>query len=320
MSTEDLKSKFEAVFQAEVLPYLELHIPRDRGSEPVFHILDKVPLRRFRSAFPVLFGQAYGKAREAVLPIAAASEIMFSCALVHDDIIDNDRVRDGVRASHVEFGIEGCVISVDYVYARAFSMLLGLKQAVGNEVTQQVLDRFFWMQRTAYHSCIAERTHANDLDLPLETILQIYREKTVHGTNALACSALVCTEDEAFVDDVRDYCLNLAIAGQIKNDILDVTRHTKHRGFTDLANGYVTYLLHVLMNTAPDSRKIRDLIRSRDSIRLIKEIHAHGITEACASDCAGYVDKAISCIRGKVPSPLEQDMLAWAEAHRDFKA
>src|SRR3989338_4054097 len=256
MKLQQLYKLFDNKYEQEVKSYIEIHIPKDKFSAPVYYILESFQLRRFRAAFPLIFAEEFGTDKNKVLPIAAVSEINFAIAIVQDDIIDADNKRGEISASHIKFGTEFCIASCDYVHNLAVNMLGKLRDAsIPSRTLEIICDSFMNADRRLYKRFMQERLEANNFCLSIEEIIEIYKDKTIQGTNSLFTSSLVCTENEKIAELIRDYSYDLAIAGQIKNDIYDATSYLENRGYSDLENGYVTYTIRKLLDFTPENEK-----------------------------------------------------------------
>lgn len=321
MELKQLYELFENKYGQEVKPYIEKHILRNSFSEPVYYILDNFQLRRFRSAFPLIFAEEYKTDKSKVLPIAAASELIFTVALVQDDIIDQDNKRGEIPASHIRFGSEICLTSCDYVHSLTSKMLNSLRDMkISRKISDKVSDAFIDANRRLYQSFMAEKLEAGNFSLPMEKIIEVYKDKTIQGTTSLFTSTLVCTEDEETAELIKEYSYNLAIAGQIKNDIYDATSYLQNRGYSDLENGYVTYVIRKLLDSVSgeEKRELIDKLKRKDDDTIIKELKKRGIIRSCIIDCERYVTTAISRIKGKFSGNLEEILISWAEGNRRF--
>ena len=321
MELKQLYDAFENKYRQEVKPYIEKNLPRDSFSEPIYHILDNFQLRRFRSAFPLIFAEEYKTDKSKVLPIAAASELIFTIALVQDDIIDQDNKRGNIPASHTKFGTEICLASCDYVHSLISRMLNSLRSMnISRRTLDSVYDSFIDANRRLYQSFMEEKLEAGNFNLPIERIIEIYKDKTIQGTTSLFTSTLVCIEDEETAELIKEYSYDLAIAGQIKNDIYDATCYMQNRGYSDLDNGYITYVIRKLLDSVSEEEK-RDLmnkINCKEDNKIIEALRKRGTIQSCIADCERYVASAISRIDGKFSSNLEDILVSWADGNRRF--
>ncbi|MCX6748048.1 MAG: polyprenyl synthetase family protein [Candidatus Pacearchaeota archaeon] len=321
MEIKELYELFDKLYENEVKPYIENRIARNRHTEPVYYILDNFKLRRFRGAFPIIISELYNQNRALVLPIAAASELVFCIALVQDDIIDDDEKRGEIIASHIKYGIGKCLASCDYIYALIIKMLKELEnQKINPEIINIVYESFIEAHERLYKSFLDEKNEANNFKLSEEEILETYKNKTIQGTNALFCAILLCTENKDLANLIKEYSYKLAIAGQIKNDIYDATSYLINRGYSDLENGYVTYIIKKLINSFPETERegIIEIIKNKDHDKIIKILNDKGIITLCIQDCNKFVEEAISLIKGRFPKRLEEIFLVWAEGNRKF--
>ena len=165
-------------------------------------------------------------------PVAAgvAVELVHMATLVHDDLVDGARMRRGMPAAWSVFGAEAAKSAGDYLYARAFAVLAetGDRQAV-----QTLADAALDLARGE----AMQRLQTHDPDTTLEDYVARCRLKTAKLIEA-AC--LLGSGGEA---RLGEYGVNLGIAFQIADDILDCAGQTQETGKipgTDLREGTPT--------------------------------------------------------------------------------
>jgi len=83
--------------------------------------------KRLRPALAVAACRAVGGRDEAVLPFAAALELVHTYSLIHDDLpaMDDDDLRRGVPTSHRVFGEALAILAGDALHTHAFGLVLG---------------------------------------------------------------------------------------------------------------------------------------------------------------------------------------------------
>ncbi len=161
---------------------------------------------------------------------AVAVELVHMATLVHDDLVDGARMRRGMPAAWSVFGADAALAAGDYLYACAFSVLVrtGDEQAVTTLADAALcLARGEAMQRL--------QTRNPD------TTIDAYLERCALKTGKLIEAACLLGSG----GDVRlgAYGLNLGIAFQIADDILDCAGQTQETGKipgTDLREGTPT--------------------------------------------------------------------------------
>jgi geranylgeranyl diphosphate synthase type I len=191
-------------------------------------LLDVEPMSEPYTDFPTLSGE-----RIDVLAAAMSIEIIQSFTLIHDDIMDDDALRRGVPAVHVEYDTDTAILAGDTLYSKAFEILThtGARPENGLRATRR-------LATTCTHICEGQaldvdfegRTH-----VPPEEYLEMVESKTavLFGAAAAIPSILLDAED-AVVDALHQYAVEAGSAFQIQDDVLDLTvpsdRLGKQRG------------------------------------------------------------------------------------------
>jgi geranylgeranyl pyrophosphate synthase len=165
-------------------------------------------------------------------PVAAgvAVELVHMATLVHDDLVDGARMRRGIPAAWSVFGADAALAAGDYLYACAFAVLAesGEEAAVATLAHSALcLARGEAMQRL--------QTHDPD------TTIDAYLERcTLKTAKLIQAACLLGSGGDAALGA---YGLNLGVAFQIADDILDCAGQTQETGKvpgTDLREGTPT--------------------------------------------------------------------------------
>jgi geranylgeranyl diphosphate synthase type II len=82
--------------------------------------------KRIRPVLALATAEAIGREPSSVLPLAAATELIHTYSLIHDDLpaMDNDYLRRGRPTCHRAFGEDVAILAGDGLYAEAFRLLL----------------------------------------------------------------------------------------------------------------------------------------------------------------------------------------------------
>ncbi len=190
--------------QVPVIPLLADHIVAAGG-------------KRLRPLLTVAAARAAGAAGdiEAPIKLAAAVEFIHTATLLHDDVVDASQLRRGKVAAHLIWGAPSSVLVGDFLFARAFELMVetGQMRALG------ILAR---ASSVIAEGEVLQLTRAHDLNLDQETYLRIISAKTAELFAAAAeAGAVGAGADEAAVQALRAYGLNLGIAFQLADDALD---------------------------------------------------------------------------------------------------
>lgn len=168
---------------------------------------------------------------------AVAVELIHAATLVHDDLIDRGVIRRLKPAVNIEFGEDVAVLLGDYLYAKAFHYLAQIRD-------EQIIS---WIAESAKEMCEGELDqlkHRYDANLTLEQYFSFIERKTA---SLIAASARVGAHlarlPKTKIDQLYRFGLNIGIAFQIIDDLLDIVGSEKKIGKTlraDTGNGKLT--------------------------------------------------------------------------------
>jgi octaprenyl-diphosphate synthase len=167
---------------------------------------------------------------EPSVAVGVAVEMVHMATLVHDDLVDGARLRRGLPAAWSVYGADAALAAGDYLYARAFSVLSETGDSRAVETLSEAalsLARGEAMQKLQTH----------DPDTPIEA----YLERVALKTGKLIEAA--CLLGSGGDKHLGAYGLNVGIAFQIVDDILDCAGQTQETGKipgTDLREGTPT--------------------------------------------------------------------------------
>jgi geranylgeranyl diphosphate synthase type II len=204
-------------------------------------------------------GTDEASARERALPAACAIELIHTYSLIHDDLpaMDNDTLRRGRPTSHVVFGEGMAILAGDGLLTLAFEVIAGAggtPQASNDDDGRSSVRQ---LQAIALIARAAGATgmvggQAIDLQavgradqLDAESLRAMHARKTGALITAAAVSgAIMAGAPEALVGAIRRYAVELGLAFQIVDDILDVEGEAAALGKTagkDAVAGKPTY-------------------------------------------------------------------------------
>ncbi|NGM84418.1 polyprenyl synthetase family protein [Paenibacillus sp. 7124] len=247
---------------AEVNLEIERLVTRDKdvpgGSALAKGVLELVNSggKRLRPLM-VIVGSRFGRKgqRRRTLQLAAAAEFIHAASLVHDDIIDDAKLRRGRPALHTQTGVLSAVHIGNYMSARVIELL---SKHAGDK-THYVHDL---SAIATAQLCIGEyqqMEHAYDYDLTLEQYLDKSLNKTaLLMATCLRVGALSAESTEETAEALYAFGEALGIAFQIQDDLLDFTQSSETLGKpagSDLRHGQVTLpVIYALQDPALAAR------------------------------------------------------------------
>jgi len=211
--------------------------------------------KRLRPMLTVAAAMVFGEATGAQTNYAAAVEFMHNATLLHDDVVDESDLRRGRPAARIIWGNQASVLVGDYLLGQAFLMMVETGE----------LDALGVLAKAA--TVIAEGevfqlSKAGDLAATPADYNQVIHAKTATLFQAAAeVGAMAGGADDAGRTALRDYGLELGLAFQLVDDVLDYRGESGAMGKNtgdDLREGKMT--LPVILTLADANPAEREII------------------------------------------------------------
>jgi octaprenyl-diphosphate synthase len=218
--------------------------------------------KRVRPALLLMAARLAGYTGDRAVLYASVVEFIHTATLVHDDIIDEADTRRGRLAVHSRWGNDITVLLGDYLYIK--SMALALTQD-SLDVIRLLCDVTLKM----IEGEIYQLTKQGDVDISEEEHYEIIRRKTAFLFSGCAeIGGLLgrCTDEQRVA--LREYGLELGMAFQVVDDLLDYTADEKALGKPiggDLREGKVTLPIIFLLGSGGSEADtiVRNTVRDR---------------------------------------------------------
>ena len=270
---------------------------------------------------PVLMLMAYNLYRDDVdriLTQAAGLEMYHNHTLVHDDLMDKADLRRGKPTVYKKWNENTAILSGDVMLLLAYKLMTGM----GDSYVPSVMRLF---SETATQICEGQQ-----LDMEFETRMDVnedeYLEMIRLKTSVLLAASLKigAIMAEAPADDAQslyDFGINLGVAFQLRDDLLDVYGNEKTFGKKiggDILSNKKTYLLIQALRHGNEAQ-VKELKRwidakDYDPLEKIKGVtalyHEIGVRSLCEDRIAHFTQLAESNINMvKVPEEKKQQLL-----------
>ena len=215
--------------------------------------------KRLRPALVILSSGAFGYSGTAHHRLAAIIEFIHTATLLHDDVVDESSLRRGRATSNALFGNAASVLVGDFVYSRAFQMMVD----VGNMRVMEVLAD---ATNVIAEGEVLQLMNCHNADLDEAGYLQVIRCKTAKLFEAATRLGAVIS-NAARTDEVAmaAYGMHLGTAFQLIDDVLDYSGSSTEMGKNigdDLAEGKPTLPLIYAMRrgAAREASRVREAI------------------------------------------------------------
>jgi octaprenyl-diphosphate synthase len=212
--------------------------------------------KMLRPALVLLSGEAAGKKTDEHITLAAVVELVHMATLVHDDVLDDANVRRRVAALHRREGNQTAVLLGDYLISHAFHLCSALDSQYASRLVGTATN-------TVCEGEIQQVYHRGRFDLTQTQYLEIISRKTAALTGVCCkLGAYFAGATPEVVTTLEQYGLNLGIAFQITDDVLDIVGAEEKTGKTlgrDLMQQKLTLPVIHCLDHAP--RDIRDRLQ-----------------------------------------------------------
>ncbi|HPS64239.1 MAG TPA: polyprenyl synthetase family protein [Ignavibacteria bacterium] len=239
--------------------------------EPVRYVISGGG-KRLRPLLTMLSAETFGGDINQALVAGAAIELLHNFTLVHDDIMDNANARRGRPTVHRKWNSDTAILAGDQLIAIAYDTLLNISSKNSGKILK------------VFTNAIIEVCEGQSYDKDFETqknvLMQDYLMMITKKTAKLleACTltgGLIADASDEDLKNLGGYAINLGLAFQILDDLLDVTGDEKTFGKMtggDIREGKKTYLYLKACELASEKNDKNLLLKIADKSPEIKEI------------------------------------------------
>lgn len=242
--------------------------------------------------------------------LSAAVEFIHTATLLHDDVVDSSQLRRGKVAAHLIWGAPSSVLVGDFLFARAFELMV-------ETGSLRALDILSKASAVITQGEVLQLMKAFDLNLSQDDYIEIISAKTAALFSAASQSGAVAADaPEEQVQALYDYGLNLGLAFQIQDDILDYQGSAADLGKNagdDFAEGKSTLPLILAMRAsrATDAAFWDRTIGKReqkpgDFEHAQNLMKASGALDEARAVARGFADTARAALSVFSPGPWRQ--------------
>ena len=212
--------------------------------------------KRLRPALVLLSAGVFGEIKVQHHTLAAVVEFIHTATLLHDDVVDESSMRRGRATANTMFGNAASVLVGDFVYSRAFQMMVSVQNMRVMEVLAEATN-------IIAEGEVLQLLNIHDADVTDEAYLQVIHYKTAKLFEAATRLGAIINnapaKDEAAM---AEYGMRLGTAFQLIDDVLDLSGDSTDIGKNlgdDIAEGKPTLPLLYAMRQGNDTQ--RTLIR-----------------------------------------------------------
>ncbi len=271
--------------------------------------------KRLRPALHLVAAEAAGSKGAASYELAAVIEFIHTATLLHDDVVDESDLRRGRETANAAFGNAASVLVGDFLYSRAFQMMVTVNDMRVMEVMAEATN-------TIAEGEVLQLLNVRDPQVDEARYLEVIHRKTAKLFEAAArLAGVVAGVPSAIEQGLADYGMHLGTSFQLIDDVLDYSGDAGAIGKNvgdDLAEGKPTLpLIHVMRTGTPaQAALVRNAILNggRDDFPgVVAAIRATGALEYARAAARREADAARHAIRDLPESPAKATLIELAD-------
>lgn len=250
--------------------------------------------KRIRPMIVILTSKLCGYQEQNEIILAAIIEFIHTATLLHDDVVDGSNLRRGKPTANFQWGNLPSILVGDYLYTRTLQMILKFNNVPMMHVLSNAINLLVEGE-------LRQLTYVQNPELTEAIYFKIIEAKTAILFAIATELMAILAGKEKLREPLRQYGLNLGLAFQLVDDLLDYQQTAeilgKNRG-DDLAEGKVTLpLIHALAHANPQDKAFIQ--------KAIAEANREALPEICAilesTGAYSYVyNKAKACVQQAV--------------------
>ncbi len=258
--------------------------------------------KRMRPAMVLASCGAVGGNAMDAMPLAVAIEYIHNFTLIHDDLMDGDEVRRGMRTIHVGYGMPTAVLAGDWLFSKACEIISNM------DLPPEKVVRILRYVTTAV--CDLGRGQQMDVNNEGKIVSEEYYIETIKLKTsvlfaaAAAGGAIVGGADDATAAKIYDYAIDLGLGFQMFDDYLGIAGDSSKTGKSvgnDIRKGKCTCMVTHAIRSIKDQKTLEEF---KGILGKIDATDAEcGRAKQIMKD-AGSIDYAMDLAKKKIESAI----------------
>jgi octaprenyl-diphosphate synthase len=264
--------------------------------------------KRIRPKLLLLCCRALGCVDTRRLDLAAVVEFIHTATLLHDDVVDDSSLRRGLATANAAFGNPASVLVGDFLYSRAFQMMVEANSVRVMEVLAEATN-------VIAEGEVLQLMNMHNADLTQAQYTEVIRSKTAKLFEASArVGAILAQATQVHEEACARYGQALGTAFQMIDDVLDYTGNAELMGKNlgdDLREGKATLPLIAAMerSTSEDAKTVRLAIENGDESQLaaiVAIVQSTGAAEVAMDAAKAQAELAVAAALELPDGPYTQ--------------
>lgn len=225
--------------------------------ESIGHYIVEAGGKRMRPTLVLLCARALGYTGPHHVDLATVIEFLHTATLLHDDVVDMSEMRRGRPTANVRWGNPSSVLVGDFIYSRAFQLLVNIGD-------MDIMDVMATTTNRISEGEVLQLVHQHNPDTSEAAYMEVIRNKTaILFAAACRTAAILARAPQQVQDSLHTFGLEVGMAFQLIDDVLDYAGDSAELGKNvgdDLMEGKPT--LPLIYTLQHGGAEVRELIRN----------------------------------------------------------
>jgi len=278
--------------------------------------------KRIRPSLVLMSCELFDGKIEEAIPAALGIEVFHNFTLLHDDIMDKAPLRRSKPTVHTRWNNDVAILSGDAMFVKSCQLMMQVKE----KVVAGVMNHFLESALRVCEGQQLDMTYQDAAHISIDQYLQMIEMKTAA---LLACSlktgALVSETSVENCELIYNFGMNLGIAFQLHDDILDVygdeERFGKQTGGDIIVNKKTYLMLKALELASPSQEKgLRHWLTARnfdekEKVNAVKNIFMEtGVKEKTEAEMENYFQRSAAALnKVNTDSERKNQLISFSE-------
>jgi geranylgeranyl diphosphate synthase type I len=278
--------------------------------------------KRLRPLLSTIACEAVGGKADSAIPFGVALEIVHNFTLVHDDVMDEDDTRRGIKTVHAQFGVPEAILSGDALFARAFEVALDSDVDDGSLV--RLVDILAKSVRLLAEGQQMDMDFEDAKTVTSDQYMRMIELKTAVLYSAAARGgAIVGGATDLQENALAEYGRLIGLGFQIWDDVLDLESTQESFGkpvLNDIRNGKKTLIVVQALEdlSGPERTEFLSILGNKKATKKQLErardiLDDVGAIEHVTKVADGLIKQAKDRLKDIKDSPHKKDLLAFAD-------
>jgi geranylgeranyl diphosphate synthase type I len=261
--------------------------------------------KRLRPVLAMVVADAVNEQGKRSIPFGLCLEIVHNFTLVHDDIMDRDPMRRGIKTVHVEFDEATAINAGDALFARGFEILTTLD--VKPEILKTLVREVAEMVRCIGEGQQSDMDFEKRIDVTEDEYMKMIEQKTsLMFRMAARGGAMIASGTKEQIEPLTEYGRLLGLGFQLWDDVLALTADQAKLGKSvgnDIRRGKRTLIVvHAFNNfIKKDKEKLSKILgkenaTKKDVDEIIELLKEYGSIEYAKNNAQQFAAKAKSLL------------------------